>query len=439
MRQSKLILFLFLVAGPSISHAQCPSLDSYQSQVDQDWELTQLRLGEVFDRCLLSSEYFSLLGAAQLNTGRLAEAMESLERSLLLDPDNGAALIDYAQALLQDGQLFAAIELNKILLARQDAPPELSEQLRQRQLYWTSLTRRTDWQLDISGGFDDNLNGSPDSETVTLTLSGEPILLKLNENYQATRGPFVNGRLLASHLRLSPEHQDNYSAQIRGRFSDDPSSDAVQLTGRFARALLDRGSPAQFDTGVTHLLFGGESLFSGADFRYQHQLGSLMGCRTYLRGALQHQVWHQQRRLDGFELKASAGTSCNLSTRVGQQLGLETSLLHNSALEGNRLGGDRDGWQITAQWQLRIGGGVLSTQILHTSILDREGFSVLLENNARRSISRTSALMQYREPVSWLGGGAFFTANLYHQGQRSNLDLFKTTDTSIEFGFSWEF
>jgi tetratricopeptide (TPR) repeat protein len=439
MSQSKLSLFVIFVIWPSLSFGICPNLDAYQLPGQIDGDLAERRLKEVFDQCLLSSEYFSLLGSAQLSNGRLSEALDSLERALLLNPDNGAALIDYSEALLRDGQLFAALEINKSLLSRHDAPPGLGQQLEQRQRDWESLIRETNWRLDFSGGYDDNLNGSPDEETIALTLSGEPIFLKLNEDYQAVSGPLINTRIMMQHRRLAPEHQDNFTALVRGRLSDDPNSDVVQLSGSFSRTLTNKLSAVQVGAGASHLLFGGQSLFSGADLRYRHQIGRLLGCGAFLGAALQHQTWHQQKRLDGLEAKASAGTNCNLSSWMPARLVLETSLLHNSAMKEDRLGGDRVGWQVSAEFQLRLGNGAMTAQILHTDLLDRTGFSPLLADNARRGIRRTSALLQYREPINWLGTGANFIANLYHQGQHSNLDLFETTDTSFEIGFSWEF
>ena len=70
-------------------------------------------LADIQASCLRSSEYYALLGAAQLNSAQLESASESLERALLLDPNNGAAQIDFASALFASGQLFPALQLNE--------------------------------------------------------------------------------------------------------------------------------------------------------------------------------------------------------------------------------------------------------------------------------------------------------------------------------------
>ena len=216
MRQFKLATILLLTGLCSVAHGLCLPLGPSEPAHEGAWEATRQSLAEIFDQCLLSSEYFSLLGAAQLNTGRLSEELESLERSLLLDPDNGAALIDYSDALLKDVVLFAALELNQLLLDRSDAPLGLKQHLKERQREWRALTRQTDWQIDLLGGYDSNLNGAPDTETVALTLSGEPIFLALNDNYQAIEGPFLNTRIASTHSRLGPEYQDTFCANEAG-------------------------------------------------------------------------------------------------------------------------------------------------------------------------------------------------------------------------------
>lgn len=439
MHQFKLATILLLVGISPVAHGLCPPLGSFHSADEGAWESARQSLAEIFDQCLLSSEYFSLLGAAQLNTGQLADALESLERSLLLNPDNGAALIDYSEALLQDGQLFAAIEVNQLLLERPDAPPGLEQRLKNRQREWQALTRQTDWQLDLLGGYDSNLNGAPDTETVALTLSGEPRFLALNENYQAIKGPFINARIAATHSRLGPEYQDTLFGQIRGRLSDDSSSDVTQFAARYTRRGSLLSASGQASAGLNHLAFLGNSLFTGADASYRGKLATIGRCSTNLNAALQQQLWHQQRKLDGLEMQAGAQAACSLGSATSQELTFGAGLLHNLALKENRLGGDRDGWQISAGWRLASSQRYISAQFNFTSSLDGRGFSPLLENNARRRVARGSILVQYRETLNYLVQGLELVANIYHQDQKSNISLFDTNDSSVEIGLSWRF
>ena len=130
MRWSFLPLCILL---PFSAHA-CPDLSAYYSYGDDPESQAALEaaLAPLMNECLRSSEFFALYGAAQMDTGKLAEALEMLERALLLDANNGAAQIDYAQALYLRGQLFSALDLNAQILQREDIPSNIQAMLEQR-------------------------------------------------------------------------------------------------------------------------------------------------------------------------------------------------------------------------------------------------------------------------------------------------------------------
>jgi len=88
--------------------AQTPPPDAGAFEQAQ-WTQLAATLADIQASCLRSSEYYALLGAAQLNSAQLEPASESLERALLLDPSNGAAQIDFASALFASGQLFPGL------------------------------------------------------------------------------------------------------------------------------------------------------------------------------------------------------------------------------------------------------------------------------------------------------------------------------------------
>ena len=83
-------LLLAILLMPVAADA-CPDLGRFLRGPGEssDWLAIGEELEPLFDQCLSSSPYFAVRGAAQLNTGRLTEAIESLERALLLNPDNG--------------------------------------------------------------------------------------------------------------------------------------------------------------------------------------------------------------------------------------------------------------------------------------------------------------------------------------------------------------
>ena len=433
------LFMLLLFSAPSLVYAACPDLSRYYPGANPDWPATFEALQPLFDECLESSEFFALYGAAQLNSGVLSDAMESLERSLLLNPDNGAAQIDYASALLQDGQIFSALEINEQVMAREDLPPNLSSQIEERQRDWQALTRQTNWQLDLLAGYDNNLNGAPDQDLITLTLSGDPILLGLSPEFQAVAGPYLNMRLVGRHRRLYPDNQHNFSGEIRGRLSEDPDSDLVQISGRYSRIQPSQSNSWLINAGANHLLFAGKPLFTGTDANVRYQLSTFRRCRPYYGMALQHQLWHNQSRLNGLEAKLALGASCPLNGRNNNLINLELSALNNQELKDNRLGGDRQGWQLAIDWQYRLRNGLFTARYNFTNLKDREGYSPLLADNARRDANRNALLLQYQQPLPQFGDSAQLLINVYHQDQNSNLELFQTTDTTAEIGLSWRF
>ena len=95
------------------THSQPKSPSDASARERAQWTQLAATLAGIQASCLRSSEYYALLGAAQLNSAQLESASESLERALLLDPNNGAAQIDFASALFASGQLFPALQLNE--------------------------------------------------------------------------------------------------------------------------------------------------------------------------------------------------------------------------------------------------------------------------------------------------------------------------------------
>jgi hypothetical protein len=435
MRWSLLSISFFL----SFSVQACPDLTPlYQYGEDAESQnALEVALAPLMEECLRSSEYFALYGAVRMEAGDLAESLELLERALLLDANNGAALIDYAQALFLRGQLFSALDLNGQLLAREDLPENIQGIIREREHQWRSQTRQHGFGADVLAGYDNNLNGAPDPSQITLTLSGEPVILTLNQEYQAISGSYLNLRLGGQFRQLAADHQHSVSAEMRGRVSQDASSDLIQLETRYNYLRPKRDHAWQFGAAMSHLFFGGSALYSAAEgnVRYQSTLNSI--CTRSYELATQYQNYKNQSSLNSMESKLGAGLNC--STELAGKpsvVGLEFSVLNNTAINSGRPGGDRTGWQIKLDWQYPILKGVLSSQLNHTEIRDSHGYSELLDNGAERWLKRSYVLVQYRQS---LYPSVAFVVNAYHQHQNSNIELFDSLDTTIEIGISASF
>ncbi len=376
--------------------------------------------------CLESAEYFALLGGTQLSAGRIAEALESLERALLLDPNNGAARVDYAQALYIAGQIFPAMELNESLLQRSDLPPNLQTMLLTRQDLWEGQTRSKGLFAELATGYDDNLNGAPSKSDFTLTLSGEPVAVELSQDFQPDSGSYLNLQLAGFYQKLSSDHSQDVQFGLRSRQSGTSDNELLQFDWRYSYVLPVRGKQWEFGVGSSHLLFGGNPLYSVTEGKVRYRFND-RDCSPHYELAGQHQLYHGQSFMTGLESSITGGFDC---TRGTQRLGIEAGAVNNSALR-DRPGADRQGWKVRFNWQMELGQDAISAQFGYASLEDKAGYSPLLNNGAGRQVHSRTVQVQYNHPIQT---DLSVIINLNHQGQGSNIDPFENHSTAFEVG-----
>ncbi|HWK55588.1 MAG TPA: tetratricopeptide repeat protein [Hyphomicrobiales bacterium] len=423
-----------LAAEPAAAQAQCPDLAPFYPQSDADWPATRQALADLMEQCLLSSEYYALLGAAQLNTGQLPEALEALERALLLDPDNGAAQIDYAQALYLSGQLFAALELSETLLARTDLPVAIRPLLQERRQAWDGERRGGSLIGEVSAGFDTNLNGAPANSELMLTISGESIIATLDPEYQPKEGGFGNLRLLGNYAVLEVDRRHDFLMSLRNRSSTDADSDIVQLDWRYGYTREFQRLVWETATGTSHLLYGGSPLYSVAEVRSRLKLGQ-QRCTPLTELAGQFQRYHGQSLFSGIELSLGGGVECT-SPDGRAQWQLEAGYLLNAAENANRPGGDREGWRVQLGWQYRLPMGWLDMNASYARLDDEQGYSDLIEYGASRSVESVQARLRYQYQLS---ARTQLFSGLSYQDQNSNLNPFKNSGTAVDLGLQYRF
>lgn len=434
-----LLCVCLLIGTPlalSADQDPCPDLTFWYPDEHTNWFVLERELSRLMPLCLGSAEFFALYGAAQLNSGQVSAAMESLERALLTDPDYGAAQIDYAQALFMQGQLFSALDMNRQVLARPDLPEELHTMLERRHAEWQGMTRRSGGEIDLLAGHDSNLNRGPLTNRITVTLSGEPVDLELSPEFLPVSGLYTNLRAAGHYTRFEPGHSHNFLAEINGRISEDSRSDMTQINTRYAWLRPAREHSWQLGGALGHLTLGGSPLFSAAETNARFQVESEQRCAPFYAIAAQYQHFHQgNSHLNTVEARNAGGLHCQ--DRASDTIfSAELGMLNSFAIEGGRPGGDRVGWQARFDWQRPLFAGVLAAQAGHTRLHDREVYSELLANGSRRDLDRSYAQLQYRQ-ATILGG--VLLLNLYHQRQRSNIELFSSDDTAAELGIRFVF
>lgn len=416
--------------------AECPDLQPYYPADDASWPRAVQQLMPLMPQCLESAEYFALLGAAQMNSGLLTEALESLERALLIDPDHGAASVDYAQALYLAGQLFPALEINSALLQRSDLPPPLAAGLQERQVQWQAQTVSRGFALEAAAGYDDNLNGGPSSSEFLLTLSGEavPVPLPLNPAFQPVSGGYLNLRVSGFYRKMTSERTHDVVFALRNRRSHHQPSELLQLDWRYAQTLPLRNYQWDLVAGTSHLMYGGSPLYTVAEARVRLNRTDT-GCRPQYEAVAQVQFYHGQAFMRGLEASATAGLYCELDD-MSQAFGFDAGPLVNYALNDLRPGADRSGWRLRLYWQMQLGAGTVNSQFSYARLSDETGYNDLLANGARREIYNRSLRLQYNRPIYT---DLTLLINLNHQAQASNLIPFENEGTSVDFGLSLNF
>jgi hypothetical protein len=240
------------------------------------------------------------------------------------------------------------------------------------------------------------------------------------------------------HQVDAPEHQRNWTNEFRGRLSGDERSDLARVDSRYSLRSEKRNKNLQIEGGLTHLSFGGSSLYSAAQFTGRYEFNSEQTCNPSAEISGQRQYFHDQNLLDAFETKASGGLVCDLRSGVDQRfsrLSLDFGVLRNHAISSIRPGGHRKGWQAAAQWQ----SGPFLAQVSRTLLRDKRAYSPILASGESRRIGRNQIVFQYRKPLRLKSVPSLLVVNFYHQNQASNINLFSARDTSLELGLRFSF
>ena len=232
---------------------QMPDSSLFQKMdgLAQDAWIERLRVLE--PRCLKSAGFYAALGQWLLVTRHPRDAIEALERSLLIEPEQAGVQLDFALALAESGSVVIAKALTDQIMKRPDVPLALKEKI--NELRSSEFSQKKDKEgsnLEISSaqskglsrikeldsgevwgvsgnvqmmlGYDNNLNSASFVNTVNLTLPNGIVPLALDPSSLPRGG----GILVASSQIIAQrpwgEHQLIMSGSWMGRDTpQDPS------------------------------------------------------------------------------------------------------------------------------------------------------------------------------------------------------------------------
>lgn len=403
-------------------------------QTPQDWQKEHQRLQPLFMACLSNADFLAYYGAIQLRTGRYNDALDTLERALLINPMHGAAQMDYAEALLFTGDPFAAQALNQQLMQDPSLPPLIQNQLRARQKQLGRLFNRWDHQLSASTGYDSNLNTAPDISELTITQGGQEWLLTLAPGSEPRSGGVLRLGMMSRYTRLAAHNRQSLQWGLNSRWSDHREDQQHQFTTRYQRQdQLLQGGKLQHELSLSALRLGDAHIYTALELQQHWQPPPNGQCQISPQHSLSFQDFPGRRHLNALEYRLLPEYHCHLP--LGD-LRLSAGPLLNHALDTSRAGGDRLGVEVSASWQQALGPGRLLLQARYNRWQDQKGYSALLRQDAKRNLDRQQLAVVYLLP---LNASLLFTLQAAWQQQTSNLELFEYQSRQLDAGLRWQF
>jgi len=397
------------------------------------WLTLKEKLDEQTAHCLNNSVYLALYGAAQLNIGQLPQAIESLERALLLDENNGAALIDYSSALYYSGQIFSAIDLNKQLLTRTDLTPNIKNMLEKRAVRWEESTRTQKNYISVQSGYDSNLNSATHIDSLVLNSPGGDVTLLLNDSSKAVSGKYFNIETNHVYTDHSDFREQSYSFGTNFRVSDHSDSNYIQLSGQYQdKHLLDQNFVV-WSAQASYVHYNEKPLSLILSGTAKYQWNTSQACQPSVHASLENLTAIQQRTSDSINLYTGLGLSCRIGNHA---IDGKAEMITDHARSEERVGGDQAGWRVNLEWKTPVFKGILSNSLRYSQVTDKEGYDPLLANGDNRERQRTEFSMEYAQ---LLDDSTLVSLLFTKHTQKSNISLFEQRGTRIGLEFKKSF
>ena len=415
------------------------------------------RLLDAVPLCQRDAMFLATLGRHLNNEGRYLEAADHLERALMLDANLKDAQLSYAIALTGSGDLSAATALLEQMLSDPGLPATLRTLIQQQRTALTSAAVASpfaavsadypsDWQrrftLAARVGYDSNLMGSPNLDSLALTLSGQTLVLALDESYLARGGSYTRADVQFDLQRSAADGSRwDAVASLRSRYS----ATLGEAGSTQADLLLER---SQSQPGALGSYFSAtaSALESKAGMRYTAAslaAGTIWrgaaagGCQARAGAEWQARNYLTNPVLSGRYAGLAAYWSCVQPSGLQWLLGLKTG--RDAAHDMARPGGDQN------QSSARLAGFLPLAARGHRGLLldfeqsqqtDASGYSPIIDDGSTRSVSRRAARLEYQQI---LAPGAQWLLGIERVAQSSSLTLFQQENWGAYSGLrmSW--
>jgi len=427
------------------------------------------RMEAAAEACNGNALFLAALGGAWLEVGDAKRALLWLERALLLNSAMEAAQADHALALAVLGEPAARDELVHAWQGRDDVPGVLWKRLTQPQPDMGKGAAASPGSAPAAGsegepaparawaqfreiqllvGHETNLAESPRLSELTITPPDGPITLPLDRPLQprsgnallldmswqgavslAPRRTFLLG--VQASARHAPSASDTDWQSLRVAFSGSQRVGAWRWQAQ-GRANFTGGALNE-DSRQWRLNLAAEGPAGPCSQRWFLEAEG----RRYLNTAFN----------DAYMDSVASSLLCAVPGVKGWTLGLSGRWGEDRARQANRPGGDQQQGHLAARLLVELGrigaaGGpwAMDAQWRMARTLDEEGYSALLENNARRSTKSQQLNLEFTGP--WLQmpiQRAESVIQVQLSRQKSNIPVFSFDTASVYGGlrFKW--
>ena len=403
--------------------------------------------------CIRHAGLLAALGALWLEEGEPSQALIWLERALLLDPGSLGAQADHALALAALGEPAARNELAQAWHARTDVPPALRDKLiprplltantplppvrlgRMHESHWVSHIEAT-----LLAGHETNLDHSPRLAEITLTPPGGPIDLPLENPLAPRRGAAILTDLSVQFARSAEQGQ----------------------VWRAGISLGGREAPGDRKTDWRHLQFAASGSQQWGLWRGQFEVGSTwisgplsepyrltratalgersaLGCQFRLALEGEDRTQSLTSVSDGRTVGAYLSSQCPVSMARGWTWGGALRASVDRPADPARAGGTQRLLGVGGHLTGPLPAGFFMDASLRLSrVRDDDGYSPLLESDARRMLNQVQWSIELTKPVSVLAWSPLeLIAQLQGIRQSSNLSVFRYSGLSAYSGLRW--
>ena len=384
--------------------------------------------------CWSSPDFLAQLGHLLIIQGLYIDALDYLERAVMLDPSLKSAQVDYALALSGSGDAPSGAAMLKQLLGDPSLPVELAPSLLAAKSIFSDGAWRSKGLAGLTLGYDSNLLGAPNLGNLALTVSGQTVVLPLAPGYQAKAGGYSQGDMQyeAQKVDLEGNRYDVYASARQRYVPIDSNGNYTQLNvvGEYGRSV--GWGQAYVNASVNSYQSYVESLYSapGVGFGGIMPLSGSCTARLGVNGALRR--YNTNSILSGNYLGLQSIIGC--PDPVYWQLIAGWGV--DNPVNTQRPGGAQRQTTLRALTILPAGPGQLLLDAQLAYYIDTNGYSNLLESDRLRSISQYSLKGEYQYALnrSWQLVGGYNWVN-----QISTLSLFgfNSSGPYLALRFGW--